>query len=269
MNSLQYLPEYQVLICTSCQYAIQPDHIVAHLQSKEHQVSREESKRIATICQKQPLADPCKEPIIPTSIIQPIDHLPIFRDGLACQHCQYVCRSTEVMKRHQRQVHSLKSGRGRRTTATWTSIWCQRFFPGKGTRYFAVASTNQSCSHRPATELEAIVKEVELQLDEKQKIIEKKKQVIMESDNPTEVSSWLERTQWIRHLEGQERAKIAVTADLPIAEEPILQEITKSIEQLIQMAQQTVLQKKVSSFALHRINSFQPNIDKECHGLGP
>jgi len=126
-----------------------------------------------------------------------------------------------------------------------------------------VASTNLSCS-QPPTELHTLLKQVENQLDEKQKIIQEKKQVIMESDNPTEVSSWLERTQWIWHLEGQERAKIAVTADLPMmAEELMLQKITSSIEQLIQTAQQTVLQKKVSSFALHRINSFQPNIDKE------
>ena len=78
MNSLQYLPEYQVLICMSCQYAIQPDHIAIHLQSKEHRISREESKRIADIYRKQPLADPCKELIMPTSIIQPIEYLPIF-----------------------------------------------------------------------------------------------------------------------------------------------------------------------------------------------
>src|SRR5436309_3473959 len=262
MNSLQYLPEYQVLICMSCQYAIQPDHIAIHLQSKEHRISREESKRIADIYRKQPLADPCKELIMPASIIQPIEYLPIFRDGLACQSCRYICRSAEVMKRHQRQAHSLKGGRGRRMTVTWTSTWCQRFFISAGRRYFAVASTNLSCS-QPSTELDTLLKQVEHQLDEKQKIIQEKKQVIMESDNPTEVSSWLERTQWIRHLEGQERAKIAVTADLPTAEELILQEITSSIEQLIQTAQQTVLQKKVSSFALHRINSFQPNIDKE------
>ena len=262
MTLLKYIPEYQVLICTSCQYALQLNQVDAHLRGKEHRLTKDECKSSMARFVGQLVAE---QPVLPDPGREPLVDLPIFRDGLICHECngQYVCRSQEWMEKHCRKVHYWKKSRKQGVNdRPWKETWCQRFFPGKGTRYFAVASTNQSCS-QPATELEVLLKQVEHQLDEKQKIIQKKKQVITESDNPTEVSSWLERTQWIRHLEGQERAKIAVTADLPTIEEPILQEINRSIEQLIQIAQQTVLQKKVSSFALHRINSFQPNIDKE------
>jgi hypothetical protein len=123
MDPVQYLPEYQVLICKSCRHALQPDHIATHFRSKEHRMSREESRRMAAACRQWPLLDSYTQPIMPTSVVHPIDHLPIFRDGLACQHCRYVCRSKEVMKRHQRRDHGLKSGRRRPMTRSWTSTF--------------------------------------------------------------------------------------------------------------------------------------------------
>jgi RecQ family ATP-dependent DNA helicase len=265
MGLLRYMSEFQILVCTLCQYALDPAHITTHLRGKEHRLSTDECLQLMAEFEGQPLIQPKPDQLIlPDSSCKPLEDLPIFRDGLACQECSsYICRSQKWMEDHYRKTHGWKkSKKYGANNQPWRETWCKRFFKSKGLRYFAVASTNQSCS-QPATKLGALLKQVEHQLDEKQKIIQEKKQIIMESNNPTEVSSWLERTQWIRHLEGQERAKIAVTADLPTTEEPILQEISSSIEQLIQIARQTILQKKVSSFTLHRINSFQPNIDKE------
>ncbi|KAH0551515.1 hypothetical protein GP486_007269 [Trichoglossum hirsutum] len=103
--------------------------------------------------------------------------------------------------------------------------------------------------------------EVHRQLDQKEKTIEEKRQAIRDSDDPTEVSSWLDRTQWIRHLEGQDKATVAKLINPAREEELELQYMEKSLERLVEKARQTILQKKVSTFVLHRIQNFYAGED--------
>ena len=93
--------------------------------------------------------------------------------------------------------------------------------------------TNQPAN--PSTNTtERLLQLVHQQLDQKQKVIEEKKQVIKDNDNLTEVSSWLERTQWIRHLAGQNRVAIAQLVNRPRDEELGLQYVEKSLEWLVE-----------------------------------
>ena len=143
MDLLHYYSQYRVIVCKSCQYGIHPSHLVAHLRSDQHKLSKVQSEDIVDQYKDCELADPHKEKVGPQTIGPPIDHLPIHRDGLACQHCQYVCRSERWIKQHQRQVHNARVGRGRRTEPTWTIVWCQQFFTGVGRHFFQVQQTNQ------------------------------------------------------------------------------------------------------------------------------
>ena len=139
MDLFHYYLQYRILVCKSCQYAIQPNCIIAHLRSDQHKLPRQQSEEIANQYKNYDLADPCIEHIIPQTTILPIDYLPIYRDGLACSHCQYVCRSERWIKQHQREVHNIRIGRGRRSGPIgWSTTWCQCFFINAGQYYFKV-----------------------------------------------------------------------------------------------------------------------------------
>ena len=243
MNLFHYYLEYRVLVCKSCQYAIRPNHLVAHLRSDQHKLSQQQSEEIANQYKDYDLADPSMEIIAPQITTTPINYLAIYRDGLQCNYCSYVCRAVEVMKRHQRKAHNLRTERGRRSIPIWTGVWCQQFFTGVGWHLFQVQQTNQP-ANPPTDTTERLLQLVHQQLDQKQKVIEEKKQVIKDNDNLTEVSSWLERTQWIRHLAGQNRVAIAQLVNRPRDEELGLQYVEKSLEWLVEKSQQTIIQVK-------------------------
>ncbi|KAH0565678.1 hypothetical protein GP486_000934 [Trichoglossum hirsutum] len=263
MDPFHHYPEYRVLVCKSCQYAIQPTQIVAHLRSDQHKLSRSQSEELADKYKNIQLIDPRTEQIAPTIVITPIHHLPIYRDGLACNHCHFICRSRDWIQRHQREVHNIKIGRGRKTAQIeWTTVWCQRFFTGVGRHFFQVQQTNQSDESwtDTSTQLRQLVYR---QLEQKERTVQKKRQLIRDAEDSTEVSPWLERTQWIRHLEGQDRAAIAQLVKPADTEELEFQEMEKSVKRLVEKARQTILQKKVSTFTLHRVQSFQTGQDAE------
>lgn len=263
MNPFHYYSQYRVLVCKSCQHAIQPAHITAHLRSDQHEVSRQQSEELADLYKDYDLADPCKETIKPMTTVSPIDHLLIYRDGLQCKHCDYVCRSIVSMKKHQRQIHDIRVGRGRRpTTVEWTVTWCQCFFISVGQYYFSVQQTRQ-LEGPPTNTATRLLQLVHRQLDQKEKVVQEKRQLVRDAEDPTEVSPWLERTQWIRHLEGQDKAAVVQLIKPAGNEELKLQEVEKSIKRLIEKARQTILQKKVSTFTLHRLQSFHPSQDAQ------
>jgi superfamily II DNA helicase RecQ len=104
---------------------------------------------------------------------------------------------------------------------------------------------------------------VHRQLDEKEEEEEEKRRIIRESDEVTEVSAWLDRTEWIRHLEGWDKSKIAQLVKPAQQEEQELREVENSVVRLVEQARQTILQKKVSVFTLQRLESFQPGRDAQ------
>src|SRR5439155_529900 len=118
------------------------DHIeirVCTSPKRDRKKTRQQSEEIANQYKNCDLANPCIEHIIPQTTILPIDYLPIYRDGLACSHCQYVCRSERWIKQHQREVHNIRIGRGRRSGPIgWSTTWCQCFFISAGQYYFTV-----------------------------------------------------------------------------------------------------------------------------------
>jgi superfamily II DNA helicase RecQ len=262
MDPFHYYDEYRVLVCKSCQHGIQPDYIAAHLRGEQHRLTRQQSNDVAVQYVNANLANPGTEVVVPNDIVLPIDHLPIYRDGLACKRCNYVCRSLAVIKRHQREVHHERIGRGRRPEViAWETAWCQCFFTSIGQRYFRVRQTTEA-DDQPgyADKLRQLVHR---QLDEKEEEEEEKRRIVRESDEGTEVSAWLDRTEWIRHLEGQDKSDIAQLVKPAQQEEQELQEVEKSVVRLVEQARQTILQKKVSIFALQRLESFQPGQDAQ------
>jgi Orsellinic acid/F9775 biosynthesis cluster protein D len=150
MDPFHYYPEYRILIYKSCQYAIQPNRLITHLRAKQHRLSRQQSKQIANQYRDKQLTDLYIECIVLSTIIDFINYLPIYRDGLACKHCHYICRSHDWILRHQREVHDIQIGRGRRSIEVeWiAATWCQCFFISVGQHYFPVRQTNEMVSNQ-------------------------------------------------------------------------------------------------------------------------
>ena len=80
INLFHYYLEYRVLVCKSCQYAIRPNHLVAHLRSDQHKLSQQQSEEIANQYKDYDLADPSMEIIAPQITTTPINYLAIYRD---------------------------------------------------------------------------------------------------------------------------------------------------------------------------------------------
>jgi len=123
------------------------------------------------------------------------------------------------------------------------------------------ARTDSDNLPNPTDSTARLLQLVHRQLDQKEKIEHEKRRIVKDSEDTTEVSSWLERTQWIRHLEGQDKATLLQLVKPMQIEEQELQEVEKSVKRLVEEAQQTILHKKVSIFTLHRLQSFQPGQD--------
>ncbi|KAH0553155.1 hypothetical protein GP486_006660 [Trichoglossum hirsutum] len=129
-----------------------------------------------------------------------------------------------------------------------------------GQHYFPVQQTHQAdnLSTNTTTQLLHLVHR---QLDQKEKVIQEKKQLVRDAEDATEVSPWLERTQWIRHLERQDKASMIQLIKPAQVNEMELKEVEKSLKRLVEKARQTILQRKISTFMLHRLESFHSGQD--------
>lgn len=84
--SLQYLQEYGVIICNSCQHAVLPANIQGHVKKDHKEVSEYVRHRIVGyITELESVAYTVHEIKYPNEPIAPIPVLPVFHDGFGCQ----------------------------------------------------------------------------------------------------------------------------------------------------------------------------------------
>ena len=131
-----YLPDYRVLICRPCHYAIQPQGISRHLK-KRHNVHRSSRRPFIAYVSNLDLAEP-KDVILPVASSLPLNLLPI-EDGWACDSggCGHICVTSKRMKSHWRTVHQQKGEDG----ISWHPVKLQTFFRGNRVMYFEVSPT--------------------------------------------------------------------------------------------------------------------------------
>ncbi|XRM39978.1 hypothetical protein ABZX51_003305 [Aspergillus tubingensis] len=129
---LHYLPDYEVVICSTCRYAVQPHGILRHLK-EIHRILRGRRRKyshyVASLCLREP------NDVVPPSGADkfPVPHLPV-EPGLRCQAagCMYLCASNKRMQSHWRTVHGRKGD----CTTDWRPVPLQTFFRGNHLRYF-------------------------------------------------------------------------------------------------------------------------------------
>ena len=128
-----YLPDYQVLICTICRYAIQPGGIPRHLKEIHH-IYRSARRPYMEYAATFSLGSPEK---INQAFITffPIPELPLI-DGLRCLGpgpCDYLCASTKRMQAHWIATHGRHGNQNQRD---WQTALLQTFFKGNLLHYF-------------------------------------------------------------------------------------------------------------------------------------
>ncbi|GLA45928.1 hypothetical protein AnigIFM63604_007887 [Aspergillus niger] len=141
---LHYLPDYQVVICSACRYAVQPHGILRHLK-EIHRILRGRRRKYSHYVASLSLREP-NDVIPPSGADQfPVPYLPV-EPGLQCQSagCKYLCASNKRMQSHWRTVHGRKAD----CTTDWRTVPLQTFFRGNHLRYFTSegAKTNHALS---------------------------------------------------------------------------------------------------------------------------
>ncbi|PVH87893.1 hypothetical protein DL98DRAFT_648804 [Cadophora sp. DSE1049] len=130
---LHYLPEHKTLICTTCQYAIQPTAIARHLKDI-HLIHRARRRPFMSYVSTLDLATPEQVIQVQSKInVFPVPGLPVI-EGLMCRYegCGHLCASGKRMKSHWLAVHGVAA----RVGLDWKMARLQTFFRGNLLRYF-------------------------------------------------------------------------------------------------------------------------------------
>lgn len=137
---LQYNKRYQIVICTACQYAIQPAAIARHLK-ETHAIHRHHRRPYTDYVATLPLSHPSQLIDKGTSARQvvsedddfPVPGLPVI-SGLQClsPDCGHLCASVKRMQNHWLVDHQTSGF----AALDWQSVPLQTFFRGNLLRYF-------------------------------------------------------------------------------------------------------------------------------------
>ena len=285
-SSLFYhLEEQRVIVCRECRYAVWPDQVSAHLRLK-HEAPRKEVRAIATEVASWGLQRSPEDFRLVRTGLQPLDHLPVYQDGVACQlrpaQCQYVCRSLTSLRNHWRTAHRWRPSplqrRGgsmlpaereeyqRRCASASRPVHCQRLFlSGTYASYYEVVPDRPGPSEATAPEAEAdtnreppsLADLVRGELATLEQAQSANDQVFRGFESKKEVSPWLELTRWPEYLRGHRPRDIAQLIAPPSAEnEAVLLAVCDSLERVVKEAHQSVCDDKVNVFDQARINSF-------------
>ncbi|GAB7332109.1 hypothetical protein MBLNU13_g03993t1 [Cladosporium sp. NU13] len=134
---LKHDPEYGVLICLKCRYAVQKSALDSHLL--RHKIYREERKRLMASVSNLNLLEP-DEVSLPAPSSPALPYMTKF-SGFRCavSQCGHLTVSTKRMKLHWKQAHgSLELPI--RDNELAQNVILQTFFRGNKVKYFEVES---------------------------------------------------------------------------------------------------------------------------------
>lgn len=275
------LGEPRLVVCKQCKYAVWPRNINSHFAGTDHKLSKPiRDAIVARVEEWDQLIEYSNELEIPHSVDKAFDLLHVYNDGLLCnfdtERCQYICRSTDVMRRHLRKSHQTarfhQLGRpnstqqeGQKNKAElWKKVTCQRFFPNREkSAYFEVKSITRQ---RPNTtdRVVPVWDQVIMQLNQKRETMQSNAMHVVLKNDAKDANPWLERTGWSQYLAGIERDKLLECIETPDEEtEPQLHVIWEAMDEMVLLCQETV-DVRAGSFIRFEImrtdiqNRFQP-----------
>jgi len=210
-----HCPEYKVIICRRCKFAIIPTQVEGHIKAKHGAtINRSQARAIAdTVSHMLDVAWTPEEVLYPDPGVRPIEWIPVTENGRRCiakregKACNYVCCHRTGIQQHCEKEHGWKNPRkpGRRSKKPAVEetgqLWkdnqpCQIFFKtGKWQRYFAVAT-------RPATVqiIDSNTGHKEGYLEKLLEWVEDGRKQEMSERRRCEASPWLTHTGWEEHI---------------------------------------------------------------------
>ncbi|RJE18017.1 hypothetical protein PHISCL_09641 [Aspergillus sclerotialis] len=210
--------KFRVIICRPCQHAIRRDQVEAHLVSTVHRFCRSWAQQIQAVVQQwNPVDEPPTVDRWPIAIDHRIPHIPVYDDGLLYSICErYICRQIKGLKNHWRLEHGFTpaSHRGRPRQGQQQEIrdaiaqhqrqvLCQQLFPhGPGSHYIqAAGSTGATQPNRRRRDPDAVDQLIE-EVRGYQRQDREAQRTVIQAGDLDEATPWLNRTGWIRYLQG-------------------------------------------------------------------
>ena len=129
---LQHIPEYGIVVCRGCSFAVQPKALASHLL--RHQIYRNERRNLLNQLSRLGLLDPDDVPV-PGPTTAPLPYLPLHH-GYNClaPGCSHSCVSQKRMFQHWSEAHDEHDSKNVRARPAAL----QTFFRGNKIRYFEV-----------------------------------------------------------------------------------------------------------------------------------
>lgn len=141
---LAHFPEYSIVVCKACKFAVQPKALSSHLL--RHRIYRDKRRVLLDRLAKLRLLDP-NEVNHPFRKGPPLPHLSV-ASGYRCVKptCDHLCMSQKRMSQHLREQH----GESQHQPLGAPQVYVQTFFRGNKVRYFEV---EPGTSESPALDL--------------------------------------------------------------------------------------------------------------------
>ncbi|KAK1957242.1 hypothetical protein LY78DRAFT_621047, partial [Colletotrichum sublineola] len=231
MEPFVFHPQYSIVICAKCQFAVVGSEVATHLRSHHPSIPTtqrlgitETIRSTAGVIQTQAelatfrYPEPTTEPIPHIAAPQP--------DGIRCRACPYVCRRPQVIQRHCRAEHGWvnewqKGGNVRRKAKVvrevpWTTgVPCQRFFPSRaGSRWFEVGRGQTTSVNRSGATEEAAddsTNFIRMHEEQEKKFEASTRDEVVGLDEKAEPNPWLYRVGWAKDLQGLSKTKLEGT----------------------------------------------------------
>jgi hypothetical protein len=145
----EHLPQYKIIRCRSCQYAVVPIQTERHIRDHHPQIPVAVRRTTAQAVLDLPdIAHQHEDVIYPDIGSEPVPGFPIVTNALRCngqkdgQRCDYVCAAVRTIQQHCKAEHAWENDQRRggntrvKSKHTPNRMWkegvhCQRFFEYK------------------------------------------------------------------------------------------------------------------------------------------
>jgi uncharacterized C2H2 Zn-finger protein len=173
-------------------------------------------------------------------------------DGIRCDECGFVIRTTQGIQAHCRSEHGwqndwkkggniAKKSKEERKLPWTTGVYCQRFFRSRAaSQWFEVGRDSQVAGIAEAVEDTVEQRITQIHQMQAKRFEEKQQQIIKAGDDKAEPNPWLRRVGWAEHLQGLDRARLRESVGPVKEDEAVLQRMCEGLERVLTQAQGVV-----------------------------
>jgi superfamily II DNA helicase RecQ len=266
----EHLPQYQIIVCRRCQFAVPPFQVNTHIQA--HHNWEPKSIRVdvvAYVSQLSELAWVQDEVVYPEAGSKPLSGIPVRSNAFECNRCGFVCQTKNAIQSHCRTAHGWKSGKSqggslrKRAEPDPYRIWTEGVSIQVWFRYAQWKQGVRVCVSPTipiGPRLQEIGDEIINDLERRQQK-EQEKRTVKVAKSRVDFNSWLAHTKWDEHLDEfgvgllQNSVQPISSDEEEISDNEVaLQRVCKQIGRVIRLAFDKCKSNDVGRSALHIIN---------------